>query len=236
MAHGYLGDGFGTHGEIDPDRDDDHDRRQRDREHSQDWRDQNRGEWRGQDREWRGHDRERDQDWRDREHDRNSGAQRGQNWGERGFFFSERPSFREERIWSEREQRWPADRWPEQGGRASGYNRQAEDWSGQHRQASANPDDHYLSWRDRHMAELDRDYADYCRECEQQFHKDFDDWRSKRQQGSSGQQSPELIEAEENERARDRAMAGEGSIPSAEGAATLGTNNPQNAHKGRGGR
>lgn len=45
---------------------------------------------------------------------------------------------------------------------------------------SAHPDDHYRSWRDRHMSELDRDYQDYCREREQQFHRDFDDWRSQR--------------------------------------------------------
>ena len=38
-------------------------------------------------------------------------------------------------------------------------------------------DDHYYSWRDRHLNELDRDYRDYCREREAQFHRDFDDWR-----------------------------------------------------------
>ena len=41
-------------------------------------------------------------------------------------------------------------------------------------------DDHYRSWRDRQMSELDRDYDDYCREREQQFHSDFDSWRSSR--------------------------------------------------------
>src|SRR5207253_3290410 len=45
---------------------------------------------------------------------------------------------------------------------------------------SSNPDDHYRSWRDKQMAALDRDYEDYCREREQQFHRDFDDWRSRR--------------------------------------------------------
>ena len=30
------------------------------------------------------------------------------------------------------------------------------------------------------MQALDRDYADYCREREQQFHSDFDTWRSQR--------------------------------------------------------
>ena len=38
-------------------------------------------------------------------------------------------------------------------------------------------DDHYRSWRDRHLSDLDRDYRDYCREREAQFHRDFDDWR-----------------------------------------------------------
>ncbi|HEX5238034.1 MAG TPA: hypothetical protein VFW39_06180 [Sphingomicrobium sp.] len=54
MAHGYLRDGYGTHGEIDPDRDNDRDRRDRD------------------DRRERGSDRERNFmfDDRDREWDR----------------------------------------------------------------------------------------------------------------------------------------------------------------------
>ena len=41
-------------------------------------------------------------------------------------------------------------------------------------------DDHYRSWRDRQLAELDRDYDDYCREREQKFHSDFDSWRQGR--------------------------------------------------------
>jgi hypothetical protein len=43
------------------------------------------------------------------------------------------------------------------------------------------PHDHYLSWRERQIAELDRDYQDYCREREQSFHQDFDSWRQSRQ-------------------------------------------------------
>ena len=66
------------------------------------------------------------------------------------------------------------------------------DWRGQgsglerseNRGYSANPDDHYRSWRDRHMQELDRQYADYCREREQHFHRDFDSWLSNRQHGN----------------------------------------------------
>ena len=37
-----------------------------------------------------------------------------------------------------------------------------------------------MSWRDRQIEALDRDYADYCREREQQFHQDFDTWRTNR--------------------------------------------------------
>ncbi len=45
---------------------------------------------------------------------------------------------------------------------------------------SNHQDDHYRSWRDKQMEALDRDYAEYCREREQQFHSDFDTWRSQR--------------------------------------------------------
>ena len=90
-------------------------------------------------------------------------------------------------------------------------------------------DDHYLSWRDRQMDSLDRDYADYCREREQQFHRDFDDWRQQRtgnhqplrtgmtQTGQSKDPSGELEltnEATDNEESQADAMA----------AATMGTN------------
>ena len=44
----------------------------------------------------------------------------------------------------------------------------------------SNQHDHYRSWRNKQMEALDRDYADYCREREQQFHSDFDTWRSQR--------------------------------------------------------
>ena len=195
MAHGYLGDGYGTHGEIDPDSDE---RRERG------WRDR---EWRAGD-DWRGRDRARGSMFRDRERDA-----------------------------GEPNQRWPQERWPEQRGRADSYNRQAEDWSGQHRY-SAHPDDHYRSWRDRHMSELDRDYQDYCREREQQFHQDFDSWRRNRgQQPSSGNQTNlTTAEAGELELTHERALAGEGTMPSPTDAATLGTNNSENTTTGRGNR
>lgn len=47
---------------------------------------------------------------------------------------------------------------------------------------SAGHDDHYLSWRDRHISEMDRDYEEWRREREQQFSSDFDSWRKQRRQ------------------------------------------------------
>lgn len=58
--------------------------------------------------------------------------------------------------------------------------RYRSDWERAPRNFRSHQDDHYLSWRDRQMDSLDRDYADYCREREQQFHRDFDDWRRQR--------------------------------------------------------
>jgi hypothetical protein len=153
MAHGYLEDGYGIHGDFDPDRGDE--RRERGSHERDDGR-----RWRGD--ESRGRDRDREAMFGSWDGDRSDDSRRS------------------DRAWrSEGGERWPQDRWPEQRGRADSYNRQAEDWSGQRRH-SANPDDHYRSWRDRHMSELDRDYDDYCREREQQFHRDFDSWRRER--------------------------------------------------------
>ena len=144
MAHGYLEHGYGTHGEIDPDRGDHRDFRNR----------------QGRDENWSSHS------------DRNMFSGRELGWSDDDNRSG--PGWREGRS-----ERWPEDRWPEQRGRADTYNRQSEDWSGQHR-FSSSPDDHYRSWRDRHMGELDRDYQDYCREREEQFHRDFDQWRRRK--------------------------------------------------------
>ena len=57
------------------------------------------------------------------------------------------------------------------------------------RRAGSSMEDHYRSWRDRQMAELDRDYDDYCRERQQQFHSEFSEWRQKRRSSPrSGQE------------------------------------------------
>jgi hypothetical protein len=173
MAHGYLGDGYGSHGDIDPDRDDDRERN-----------------WRGRE-EW--HDRERE---------------RGNMFGDwdRSRSDENRRRFRDER------------------GRRE-FGDVSQDRSG----LSAHPDDHYRSWRERHMSELDRDYADYCREREHQFHSEFDQWRRQKygnpqplrtgmtQTGMSHDPSGMTQAAEEN-------SPGIASEESATGAATLGTN------------
>lgn len=101
-------------------------------------------------------------EWRHRDHDRGS---------DRGMMFPDR-----DRNWSAGGDRWADRDWEgnrDNAGFRGGY---GED----RRSFSAHPDDHYRSWRDRHMSELDRDYEDYCREREQQFHQDFDAWRRQR--------------------------------------------------------
>lgn len=221
MAHGYLGDGYGMHGEIDPDRGDNRDR---DRERDRHWRDNG----------WR----ERGAEWRDRE--------RGSN---RGMMFGGR----EDGGWGDQWQWSNKDRWSDRGddwrrssyGREHGYGGFQGDFSGgreqggfgggygeERRSYSANPDDHYRSWRDRHMSELDRDYADYCREREHQFHRDFDQWRNKRQQGGNARKD-EIAVAAEEERTDARAVAEQGNTPTPVGSATLGTNNSENTTTGR---
>ena len=56
--------------------------------------------------------------------------------------------------------------------------------SSERRGPRSHPDDHYISWRAKQLEALDRDYEDYCREREQQFHQDFESWRSNRQSSS----------------------------------------------------
>ena len=130
-------------------------------------RDERDREWRGRDRDWRERG-SRDHEWEDRDRDR-------------GFMFDR-------------------DRGDDRGmsryGREHGYGGFQGDYSragreqggfggmGDYREGrrsySAHPDDHYRSWRDRHMQSLDRDYEDYCREREHQFHRDFDAWLTER--------------------------------------------------------
>ena len=48
-------------------------------------------------------------------------------------------------------------------------------------------DDNYRRWREQQIAQLDRDYEEYCRDCQDQFEQDFGSWRSSRlTQGGTG--------------------------------------------------
>ena len=197
MAHGYLGDGYGEHGDVGDDRSDDRDRRRHESE--------------GREGAWRDRD-----DWRDRDRD-----------PDRGMMFG-------------RSDRWSnEDRWTERGGvrgRGDAFGGSSE-FGDNRRSFSAHPDDHYRSWRERHMSELDRDYQDYCREREQRFHQDFDAWRQQRhanyqplrtgmtQTGMSHDPSGQVQVATEGEPDR--------SATDPMGAATLGTNDESSTARGK---
>ena len=111
------------------------------------------------------------------------------------------------------------------------------DWERAPRNFRSHQDDHYRSWRDRQMDALDRDYADYCREREQQFHREFDDWRRERagnpqplrtgmtQTGMSHDPSGEY------ELSTESIIGNAAPDPTSE--ATLGTNSSQGAATGR---
>jgi hypothetical protein len=188
MAHGYLGDGYGSHGEIDPDSD-----RDRDRDRDRDWR-------------------ERGEHWRDRDRDRDRGMMFGR--GERS----------DEDRWSGRSESRP---------REFGYGSYSED----RRSFSAHPDDHYRSWLDRHMSELDRDYQDYCRDREQQFHREFDDWRQRRYGNPQPLRTGMTQTGMSHDPSGELQLTNESSVgatePDPTTEATLGTNSARGTRSGR---
>ena len=104
-----------------------------------------------------GYLRESDEDW-DRGEDRDRWRDEDR---ERGLMFGGPDRARERERFAERF-------------------RSGGDWERAPRNFSRGQDDYYLSWRDKQMETLDRDYAEYCREREQQFHQDFDSWRRSR--------------------------------------------------------
>lgn len=129
-----------------------------------------------------GRDRERERGWRERDE-------------ERGFMLEERNRFaeRDEDEWfggRDRDEARMSRYGPEHGyggfqGDYSGGRRQggfggAGDYRRGRSSFSSHPDDHYRSWRQRQIDALDRDYADYCRERELRFHRDFEAWREQR--------------------------------------------------------
>ena len=208
MAHGYLHEGYGMWGDYDPDRE--------------------------------GRERNRDRDWRDRDRDRDRGfmfedrarSRRGRDDDDREWFGGrergeDRGAWESNRDWPQR-QRETGDRGmsrygPEQGGFGG-----RKDYD-RGRRFGSSQDDHYRSWRDRQMQALDSDYADYCREREQQFHQDFDSWRNQRRSNQQPLQTgmtqmglssdPSGMRQAENETAAASTDAEQGPMD----AATLGT-------------
>ena len=76
-------------------------------------------------------------------------------------------------------ERWDSDR--ERRHNFSGVGRFGTGSSGEQQQSGRGlHDDHYRSWRDRQIEELDRDYQEYCREREQEFGSAFENWRQRR--------------------------------------------------------
>ena len=193
---GYRGEGYGIYGDHGDDDFYEDIRRERDED-----RYSNEDRFRSE-RSYRGRDEDRpmfgrwgergEQRWRDRERE---------NQGDRGFFERARDEVRswgsdrdddDDRWGSQDRQNWrTADRYRQQYG-MQGHEGQygqrgssSRDMSpGRSRMYGSSQDQHYHSWRDRQMQELDRDYQDYCREREQQFHQDFNQWRSSRSPSS----------------------------------------------------
>lgn len=64
-------------------------------------------------------------------------------------------------------------------GAARGVGRTGDRGSGRNRDAGHDPS--YRSWRDRQLADLDRDYDEYRREHQAKFESEFGNWRSNRQ-------------------------------------------------------
>ena len=193
-----------------------------------------------------GYLREYDEGWDRNDYDRDrEGSWRGQrDWGDRdrGFMFRDRDQAGErarERFRHD-DRQWRGshrDDWSnrDRGSGSAGLQQRSgeNDWERSPRNFRSHQDDHYRSWRDQQMQALDRDYADYCREREQQFHSDFDSWRRNRgqnQQSPQGNSSEEVMELN-NPRAR---ATEHDSTASPVADATVGTNNSENTGPGRG--
>ena len=108
--------------------------------------------------------------------------------------------------------RWPRDRGSERfGGDDAWRSRRAQ---------SAQWDDNYLRWREQQIAQLDRDYAEYCRERQHRFDDDFGRWRDSRlTEGGAGtsigqgQAAPETPATTGEPTATAPATRGRGSRP-----------------------
>jgi hypothetical protein len=261
--HGYLRE-YDEGWDRDDDRNRDRERGSHDRD--RDWRGSG-GEWSHRERGWHDDDRASEQRSRNfmfgdrassRDWDRGSGRRENENYPQsmgdrsRSWFGDDHDQYQ-----GGRRQGWQgSDRGSWAGyGREQGYGDYQRgygsqqqggfegrgDWERSPRNFSSHQDDHYRSWRDRQMSALDRDYADYCREREQQFHSDFDNWRQNRQnRASATEQQPQGAGQQQSKRGSKTSEevmelttpTNLGPDPTAE--ATLGTNNSENSGVGRG--
>lgn len=144
------------------------------RGHAQGWGEGSRGD------NWRSPSHQRQSSGYGREH--GFGGFQGDYEGRRG-----QGGFGGQGDWRGGRQSFSGDRG--ESGRHFGYN----DMSGMmggfgNQRFGSSQDDHYLSWRNKQLEDLDRDYQDYCRENEQQFHQNFDSWRQNRK-SQGGEQS-----------------------------------------------
>ena len=132
-------------------------------------------------------------DWRSNQSDRSMSGGHGASRSDREWHPSDHPQ-----SWGEANRGQSGGRSDQNRSQSGGWNRDRErdqdqesfgygssmagtlGGFGNQTSFGSSQDDHYRSWRDRQMSELDRDYDDYCREREQQFHSDFDSWRRDR--------------------------------------------------------
>ena len=284
--HGYLHDEY-DRGDFGGDRD--RDERWRDRDDDRrflfDRNERERG-WRGGD-EGRGRARDRDDDgFFSRMGDR-ARSWTGDEDDDRGRWSRERDSSRSDaNEWFGGGTGGGGDEWQQRDRGTSGYGREhgvggfqgdysrsgrqqggfggAGDWTDRDRgsRSGSSLDDHYLSWRQKQIEALDRDYQDYCRECEQRFHQDFDSWRQNRPQGqgqTQGQTQGGQTQGQGQGQAQGRVRGQHSTAGQAAGSetpmelnqpasgsgettgttspmseATLGTNNSENTTTGRG--
>jgi len=76
---------------------------------------------------------------------------------------------------------------------------------------ASSQDELYRRWRDRQMEQLDREYEDYCRDCEQKFQQDFDSWRRSRQGQTQGQAGERETRRQGQTQGSDELILGGGS-------------------------
>jgi hypothetical protein len=98
------------------------------------------------------------------------GRSRGQGQGSR----SDYGAYQGGRSSADRRETWG-------GGNGWGAGQAGGRGSSQEGRGSSTFDDHYMSWRERQIRQLDQDYQEYCRDRQKQFETEFHGWRQSRQ-------------------------------------------------------